>query len=162
MKAVFLDRDGTLVRMFPQDGLPPRGPRTIDEIEYLPDVKEGCRFLRRGGYKLVCVSNQPDISRGLVTAHSVRLVNDEIMYSIPLDAVYTCSHQDGDGCGCRKPKPGLLYAAAYECNLQIDGAAMIGDNDRDEQAAAAAGVRFVRTDGTNFLECVKWILGNCE
>lgn len=158
MAAVFLDRDNTLVRTFPQNGLPPRGPRTIDEIEYLPDVREGCRLLRKAGYKLVCITNQPDIARDLITTHSVKSVNNEILYSIPLDAIYTCGHKDGDGCGCRKPKPGLLYAAAYEMNLQLDDSVMIGDSDRDEQSAAAVGVRFVRTDGTNFLECARWIL----
>lgn len=162
MKAAFLDRDSTLVRTFPQDGLPPRGPRTIEEIEYLPDVREGCRLLRKAGYRLVCVTNQADIARGIITAHSVELVDTELLSSIPLDAFYTCTHQDSDGCGCRKPKPGLLYAAAYEMHLQLDGSVMIGDSDRDKGAANAAGVRFVRTDGTDFLECVRWIVSHSE
>ncbi len=162
MKAVFLDRDGTLVRMFPQDGLPPRGPRLVSEINFLPGVVVGCRLLRDEGWYLCIITNQPDISRNLTTWQDQIAINNAVSTALQINNAMTCPHQDADKCQCRKPQPALINTVCDRLPVDKSRCLMIGDSDRDEQAAAAAGVRFVKTDGTNFLECVKWILGNCE
>lgn len=157
-RGIFLDLDGTLVKTFPQDALPNRGPRTVAEIEYLPGVVEGCRRLRSIGYELVIVTNQPDISRGLAEAAETQAVTSWIVGDIPLSASYMCPHDNGDGCCCRKPRPGLIYAAAYAWQFDLSKCWMIGDSVSDQVAADRAGVRFWRTDGINFMEAVEWIL----
>lgn len=158
-RAVFLDRDGTLVKTFPQDGLPPRGPRTGLEIEFLPGVELGCEALIEAGYRLLIVTNQPDVARGIVREHHVEWINYSIGTKLRCNSFFACYHDDRDGCCCRKPKPGMLYHAAVRQHLALGTCWMIGDSDRDYGAANAAGVKFLRTDGTNFLELAKWI---CE
>lgn len=161
-KAVFFDRDGVLVRAFPE-GETTRGPRTIGEIQCLPDVQESCRKLRCAGYKLVMVTNQPDVARGIITKESVSAVNMEIVYSIPLDAVYTCPHQDGDLCSCRKPLPGLLFAAGYEMEICLRKSFFIGDRQSDMNAAWTAGCLGVFSEtNTGIKEAVEWILAHSK
>jgi len=156
-KACFLDRDGVLVKTFPE-GDTTRGPRTLDEIEYLPGVYESCRLLRRAGFKLVCVTNQPDIARGIVTAESVYEVNTEILSAIPLDAFFTCPHDDSDYCDCRKPRSGLLFLAAWELQVSLRRSVMIGDRDSDILAGIRAGCRPCQvTPEYSLLEIAKWI-----
>lgn len=157
-RGILLDFDGTMVRTYPQPDKPHRGPRTIKEIEYLPGVSEGCRRLRQAGFSRFVLSNQPDVSRGLVSRYQiVCVINDTVRNSLA-EMVYVCPHRGRDNCSCRKPNAGLIYAAAYEHELDLAQSWMIGDSSRDEEAALAAGVRFLKTDGTDFMEKVEWIL----
>jgi D-glycero-D-manno-heptose 1,7-bisphosphate phosphatase len=155
--AAFFDRDGTLVKTFPE-GDTTRGPRTCDEIEFLPGVRDACTILRKAGFRLVLITNQPDISRGIITPHSVHAVNTDILYALALHAVYFCPHQDSDRCSCRKPQPGLIYAAAYEMGLCLQDSFVVGDRPSDIEAAVNAGCRHALVTPTNpLLEIAKWI-----
>jgi len=165
-KAVFFDRDGVLVRAFPE-GETTRGPRTIEEIEYLPDVQESCQRLRQAGYKLIMVTNQPDVARGAISRQDTEAICREIVYSIPLDAYYICCHDQNDGCSCRKPSPGMLFTAAYEHDLRLPLCAMIGDRWTDITAAINAVIPQRRAVKLNTncgiqKEIVEWILKNSE
>jgi D-glycero-D-manno-heptose 1,7-bisphosphate phosphatase len=141
-RAVFLDRDGVLVRAFVRDDVP-RPARTLEELELLPGVADACADLRAAGFLLICVTNQPDIARGTVTAAEVDRLNDRVRELLGLDDVVTCPHDDADDCDCRKPRPGLLLRAAARFDVDLAASVMVGDRWRDIEAGRAAGCRTV-------------------
>lgn len=139
-KAVFLDFDGTLVK-----DLGGRGPRTIEEIEILPGVVDGCKRLVAAGYELVVVTNQPDIERGIVSEDFVVKVIGAALDEIGIYmSSYVCNHISETNCSCRKPCPGMLYTAAFELELSLKDSWLIGDSDADHLSALAAGVNDAR------------------
>jgi HAD superfamily hydrolase (TIGR01662 family) len=133
--AVLVDRDGTLLRDVPYNGDPVR-------VEPLPGVRTGLDRLRDAGVPVALVSNQSGIARGLLDAADVDAVNRRVQELLgPFDAVLVCPHGPGDGCGCRKPAPGLLLEAARRLAVAPGRCAMIGDIGADIEAAAGAGAR---------------------
>ena len=139
---VFLDRDGVLNRAFPEDGTT-RPPWNVDELELLPGVPEAIERLRAAGFALVVVTNQPDVARGRQTCTEVEAINRKLSRQLPIDDIFACFHDTRDGCDCRKPKPGMLLAAARKWNLDLPGGFLIGDRWSDVAAAQAAGCRGV-------------------
>jgi D-glycero-D-manno-heptose 1,7-bisphosphate phosphatase len=144
-RAVFLDRDGVLVRALGGEG-PPRSARTLAELELLPDVEDACTVLRQAGFTLVVVTNQPEIARGTLDAETVARQNDVLRAALPLDEIVVCPHDDEDGCDCRKPKPGMLLDAAARLGLDLASSFMVGDRWRDVEAGRRAGCRVVFVD----------------
>lgn len=141
-RAAFLDRDGVLVDVTVVDGVPhpvPSGP-------LLPGVAEACAALRDAGFRLVLVTNQPDIARGTVARDDVEHENRVLADLLELDDVRMCPHDDADACGCRKPAPGMLTAAAADLGLDLAASVTIGDRWRDVEAGIAAGTRTVFVD----------------
>jgi D-glycero-D-manno-heptose 1,7-bisphosphate phosphatase len=143
--AVFLDRDGVLVRALAGPGAP-RSASTLDELELLPDAAEACAALKEAGFTLVVVTNQPEIARGTVAAGMVARQNDALREALPLDDVVVCPHDDADACECRKPRPGMLLGAAARLGLDLEGSFMVGDRWRDVEAGRSAGCRVVFVD----------------
>jgi D-glycero-D-manno-heptose 1,7-bisphosphate phosphatase len=144
-RAVFLDRDGVLNAAVVRDGHP-YPPVSVDEVEILPGVEEACTRLRGAGFDLVVVTNQPDIARGTQTIEAVSRINDALLAAVPLDEVVICPHDDADGCDCRKPKPGMLVAAAQRRGIDLAASFMVGDRWRDVEAGRRAGCRVVFVD----------------
>ena len=144
-RAVFLDRDGVLNRAVLRQGRP-YPPASLNELEILPGVKAACRDLRKAGYVLVMVTNQPDIGTGKTTHEIVDEINDALQRELDLIHVQVCPHDDGDGCTCRKPEPGMLTAAARAWNIDLASSFMVGDRWRDVEAGQRAGVRTVFID----------------
>lgn len=142
--AVFLDRDGVLIRVIVVDGKP--YPARIEEAVLLPGVQEACQSLREAGLPLICVTNQPDISRGTLSSDAVARVNRWLLDTLGLTDIRTCPHDDRDDCGCRKPRPGLLHEAAAEHGLDLSSSVMVGDRWRDMMAAQNAGCASVFID----------------
>jgi D-glycero-D-manno-heptose 1,7-bisphosphate phosphatase len=118
----------------------------IGELEILPDAIEGCRLLRSAGFKLICVTNQPDVARGLMARSDLEAINRAVVDALGLDDLRTCPHTDADACSCRKPKPGLLLAAAAQHDINIATSYMIGDRWRDVEAGLAAGCHSIFID----------------
>ena len=137
--AVFLDRDGVLNEAFVRDGVP-TPPRSLEEFRILPGVANACSELRRAGFVLVVVTNQPDVARGKQTRAEVDRMHERLRSLVPLDEVCVCLHDDCDACACRKPRPGLLLDAAARLNLDLTRSASVGDRWRDIEAARRAGV----------------------
>jgi D-glycero-D-manno-heptose 1,7-bisphosphate phosphatase len=136
-RAVFLDRDGVLNRVLRREGQFVM-PASAADVEILPGVHEALRELKAAGYALIVVTNQPDVARGRATKAIVGEINDYLSRHLPLDDIRVCFHDDSDGCGCRKPKPGLLSALpAYDPSLSV----MVGDRWRDIEAGRAFGCR---------------------
>ncbi|MGA3027956.1 MAG: transaldolase [Bryobacteraceae bacterium] len=144
-KAVFLDRDGVLNRAIVRDGRP-YPPTRLDELELLPGVASACAALRASGYLLILVTNQPDVARGKQTLAGVEAMNRAVIEKLRLDGCEVCAHDDGDGCECRKPQPGLLTAAARTFDVDLAGSFMVGDRWRDIEAGRRAGCRTVFID----------------
>jgi D-glycero-D-manno-heptose 1,7-bisphosphate phosphatase len=145
--AVFLDRDGVLNEAIVRDGRP-LPPAAISEVAIRDGVGEACRRLSDAGLVLIVVTNQPDIARRTTTWETVNAINGHLTDLLGLDAVYVCAHDDADACGCRKPAPGLLLAAAARFGVDLASSMTVGDRWRDIEAGKRAGTTtvWVRSD----------------
>jgi D-glycero-D-manno-heptose 1,7-bisphosphate phosphatase len=144
-RAVFLDRDGVLNEAVVRNGRP-HPPANLEEFVLLPGVVEACARLRRAGFALIVVTNQPDIDRGAQDANTVAAMHQLLLTEIGLDAIYLCPHDDKSHCECRKPAPGMLLAASYEHGLDLSGSFIVGDRWRDIEAGRRAGCRTIHVD----------------
>ncbi|MEA2250241.1 MAG: hypothetical protein QOG70_483, partial [Solirubrobacteraceae bacterium] len=135
--AVLLDRDGTLVVDVPFNGDP-------DRVRPMPGARRALDRLRGEGVLLAVVTNQSGIARGLLRPDDVAAVNARVELLLgPLGPWLICPHGPQDGCGCRKPRPGLVLQAAARLGVAPERCAVIGDIASDVQAARAAGARAV-------------------
>jgi histidinol-phosphate phosphatase family protein len=149
---VILDRDGVLNRKQPQA----QYVRNWSEWEWCPGSLEALRLLREAGYRAIVATNQAGIGRGVMTDTDLDAVHDHMMREIcqaggRIDAIYYCPHDWGDGCECRKPKPGLLHRAQRDFHLDLTRTPYIGDDARDAATADAAGCPFHRVSDTRSL-----------
>jgi D-glycero-D-manno-heptose 1,7-bisphosphate phosphatase len=145
--AVFLDRDGVISRSLVRNGLP-FAPTTLNDFEILPEAADACRRLKQSGFLLIVVTNQPEVGRGTMQKKIVEAMHEKMCRELPIDRVGVCYHP-GHGvshCDCRKPKTGLLMAAAGEWNIQLAQSWMVGDRWRDIDCGFAAGCRTVFID----------------
>ena len=145
-RAVFLDRDGTLI--IERDLV-----RTPADITFIPGAIEGLRLLSEADYALVIVTNQSARSRGLITDSDLERVHQALRAtleesSVTLTDVLHCPHHPTEGtpplrteCACRKPAPGLLLRAAEQHGLDLASSWMVGDAARDIETGRRAGVR---------------------
>jgi len=140
--AVFLDRDGVLNEAVVREGKP-YPPQSPEEVVVVPGMAGACDRMRREGFVLVVVTNQPDVARGRQTAAGVEAINAVVRSQIPVDAVYVCPHDNADQCGCRKPKPGMLVAAARDLGIDLSRSFMVGDRWTDIAAGQGVGCRTV-------------------
>jgi D-glycero-D-manno-heptose 1,7-bisphosphate phosphatase len=141
-RAIFLDRDGVINRAIVRAGRP-FSPRTLEALEILPGVPEALSDLRRAGFMLIVVTNQPDIARGLMDAAQVERLNAALQSRLGFDQILVCPHDTADGCACRKPKPGLLLRAAETWGIHLPESYMVGDRKGDMEAGTRARCRTV-------------------
>jgi D-glycero-D-manno-heptose 1,7-bisphosphate phosphatase len=144
-RAVFFDRDGVLNQAVVVDGKP-RPPADAASLVVTFGAAALMAELKELGFRLICVTNQPDVARGTRTMANVEAMNDKVRFELALDDLYCCPHDDADGCRCRKPKPGLILAAAEKWSLDLPSCWMVGDRAGDVGAGRAAGCRTVFID----------------
>lgn len=133
--AVLVDRDGTIVEDVPYNGDP-------EAVRPVAGARAALDRLRAAGIPVAVVSNQSGVARGLLRATEVDAVNARVAELLgPFAAVEVCPHGEGEGCGCRKPAPGLLLAACDRLGADPTRTVMIGDIGADVAAARAAGCR---------------------
>ncbi len=149
--AVFFDRDGVLNAAVVRDGKP-YPPTVPEELAIDSDAARVVADLRARGFMVVVVTNQPDVARGTTTAAAVDAINERLRAAVGVDAVYTCVHDNQDGCACRKPKPGMLLRAARELGLDLDASYMVGDRWSDIEAGRRARCRTVWIE-RSYAEC---------
>lgn len=142
---VFLDRDGVINCAIVDDGKP-RSPSGLADLVILPGVEGALCLLRAAGFRLVVVTNQPDVARGKQTREGVEQLNQWLGACLPLDEFRVCYHDDRDRCFCRKPSPGLLFDAAREGEIDLGSSFMVGDRWRDIEAGYRAGCRTIFID----------------
>ncbi|MEU3527754.1 HAD-IIIA family hydrolase [Streptomyces sp. NPDC038707] len=141
VSAILFDRDGTLVADVPYNGDPER-------VRLLPGAREAVALARAHGLATGVVSNQSGIGRGLLTTAQVRRVNERADALLGgLDLWLFCPHTPEDGCPCRKPRPGLVRAAAARLGVPPAACLVVGDIAADVLAARAAGARGVLVPG---------------
>jgi D-glycero-D-manno-heptose 1,7-bisphosphate phosphatase len=92
---------------------------------------------------LIVVTNQPNVARGIQKPESIEAIHGYLRSRIPLDDIRTCYHDDGDGCECRKPNPGLVLDAATDWGIELGQSFMVGDRWRDIEAGRRAGCKTV-------------------
>jgi D-glycero-D-manno-heptose 1,7-bisphosphate phosphatase len=146
--AVFLDRDGTIVRE--ADYL-----RSPEELRLLPRAADAIRRLNEIGFAVVVATNQSGVARGLLTEDDLAQVHRTLQQRLAkrgarLDHIYFCPHHPTAGrgryrqeCSCRKPAPGMLLRAAEELGLDLSRCFAVGDSPRDLIAGRQAGCRTV-------------------
>lgn len=133
VKAVLFDRDGTIVEDVPYNGDPAH-------VRPMTDARHSVDRLRIKGIRVAVITNQSGVARGLISTDDVRAVNERIDQAIgPFDAWEVCHHGPDDGCECRKPRPGLVRAAARRLGVDPTRCVVIGDIGADVLAARAAG-----------------------
>src|SRR5262245_37039564 len=129
-KAVFLDRDGVLNKVVWR-GTVAASPRQVEEFEIEPSAAAGMEALKAAGWLRLVVTNQPDISRGLMTREALDAIHGRLAAAIDVDGISACLHDNHDHCDCRKPKPGLLTVLAASHGVDLEQSWMVGDQDRD-------------------------------
>jgi D-glycero-D-manno-heptose 1,7-bisphosphate phosphatase len=142
---VIFDRDGVLSRCEVRGGRP-FAPTSLADFEILPGVGGATAALRAAGLKLFVATNQPDVATGLTPLADVEAMHQHLNSLFGFDGIYVCYHTDGDLCDCRKPKPGMLLAAARDHYLDLRRSFMVGDRWRDVMAGAQAGCRTLFVD----------------
>lgn len=142
---MFLDRDGVLIEAQVRDNKP-YAAESINDVRVIAGVREACAELKRLGFLLVLVTNQPDVARGRITREFVDEVNRRLLTELGLDAAQVCDHDDADDCACRKPKPGLMIEAAENLSIDLAASFVVGDRWRDIEAGRRAGCRTVFVD----------------
>lgn len=144
-RAVFLDRDGILNEAIIQNGKP-YPPRFLEEFSIIPGISERLEKLKKNGFFLIGVTNQPDVSRRITTRDFVNTLNTLILHKLPIDEIFVCFHDDRDGCDCRKPLPGLFYQARDRYGIRLENSYMIGDRWRDIESGTGAGCKTIFVD----------------
>ncbi len=145
---VFVDRDGVLVRLVWRAGRWV-APRRLEEFALLPGAAAAVAALRAAGLPVVVVTNQPDLGRGLLEPGVLSEMHRRLAAQLVLDAIYVCPHDDRHRCGCRKPRPGLLLAAARDLALDLEQSFLVGDSWKDMEAGRAVGCATVRVPSPN-------------
>jgi D-glycero-D-manno-heptose 1,7-bisphosphate phosphatase len=141
IRHVILDRDGVLNREADGGGY----IRDPSEFHWLPGALEGLALLAQAGLHLTVVTNQSGVGRGLMSLEELaavhaRMQNDASARGAALDAVLFCPHAPEEHCSCRKPAPGLIQAAIARSGIAAADSIVVGDDGRDLEAAARAGV----------------------
>jgi len=141
IRHVILDRDGVLNREAPESGY----VRAPAEFHWLPGALEGLAVMRRAGLRLSVATNQSGVGRGLMSLEQLAAVHARMQaeaaaHGGALDAVLVCPHAPEDACACRKPAPGLIEAAIARSGIAAAESIVVGDDQRDLEAARRAGV----------------------
>ena len=177
-KAVFIDRDGTLNEMVYNDihGIFD-SPRNPEEVCLMPNAADFLKSIKKIGYLAIVVTNQPGVAKGTLTMERLQKINNTLDSLLATegakwDHLMFCPHFYKPGlvkneyareCECRKPKPGLLLAAADKFNIDLPSSWMVGDGLNDIQAGKAAGCRSILVANLK-IEQVKhfFSLDNCQ
>lgn len=158
-KAVFFDKDGTLVEDVPYNANPER-------IELCPGVPEALRLLQQERFKIAVVSNQAGIAYGYFNETDLEEIKNSLQYrlekyGVHLSGFYYCPHHINGvisryaiRCNCRKPAPGLLFRAAADLSVDLSRSWMVGDILHDVESGNRAGCRTALINNGNETE---WI-----
>ena len=151
-KAIFIDKDGTLISDVPYNVNP-------QLIRFEDHAVESLYLLQQKGYYLIVVSNQPGISLGYFKEEELKAVKEKIESSllenkVMLNGFYYCPHAEDEGCNCRKPNPGLFFRAARDMEIDLSKSWMIGDILNDVEAGKRSNCKTILIDNGNETE---WI-----
>jgi len=159
-KAIFLDRDGVLNKN--RDDY----VKNISELEIFPNISESIKKLQSAGFKIIVITNQSAINRGLMNQKNLDEIHKKIQSHLnqndtKIDGFYYCPHTPTENCSCRKPKTGLIQKAIDDFSIDVDRSWFIGDNDSDVLAGNSIGCKTIKVNvDLNLENAVKLILKN--
>ncbi|HTW37603.1 MAG TPA: HAD-IIIA family hydrolase [Steroidobacteraceae bacterium] len=138
---LILDRDGVLNDEAPDSGYVQRP----EDFRWLPGACSALALLHRAGIRISVATNQSGVGRGLMSLEDLQRVHAKMLADAaarggPLDAVLSCAHAPEARCSCRKPEPGLILAAIERSGIPASESLVVGDDERDLEAAARAGI----------------------
>jgi histidinol-phosphate phosphatase family protein len=150
-KAVFLDRDGVIIEK------KKRYLTDISDFKILPDVPELLKQLHDNDFKLIIITNQSAIAKGLLSVNDLETIHNKLQdelsaYGFKLDRIYHCAHSESDSCACRKPKIGLFKIAVKEFSINVQKSWLIGDEDSDIEAGRRLGCKTIKLDTNDSLK----------
>jgi D-glycero-D-manno-heptose 1,7-bisphosphate phosphatase len=139
-KAAFLDRDGVINRKAREGEYVTRW----EEMQILPGVSDAIGLLNRAGFRVIVVSNQRCVAKGVITTADLEALHRRLCEVLAgagatIDAIYYCPHETQPPCHCRKPQPGMLLDAARDHDIDLGASWMIGDSQADVEAGKSAG-----------------------
>lgn len=154
MRLVILDRDG-VINQESEAFI-----KTPEEWIPLPGSLAAIARLYKNGYTVVVASNQSGIARHLLSLDTLAAIHGRMKREVEaaggkIDSIFFCPHGPGDACDCRKPKPGLFKQIAKRYGVKLEGIPMIGDSERDLQAARAVGGRPILVKTGNGLKTLE-------
>ncbi len=146
--AIFLDRDGVI------NENPEFYVKSWAEFRFLPGVLEALCQLAQLPWLIFIVTNQSVIGREIISEDRLATIHTKMLKVIQskggrIDGIYICPHKPEDGCDCRKPRPGLLYRAAHDHQIDLERSILIGDSMVDIEAAQAVGMPAVLINSTS-------------
>ena len=159
-KSIFLDRDGVLNKN--KDDY----VKNISELEIFPFIPESIQKLRKAEYKIIVITNQSAINRGLMNINELEKIHGKIQnflvkHQTKIDKFYYCPHTPQENCFCRKPNPGLLLSAIDDFSIDVNQSWFIGDSDSDISAGIKVGCKtFKINNEANLEDAVNLILKN--
>jgi len=138
-RAVFLDRDGTIIVLVEYLSDP-------DKTELLPEAAEAIKMFNEAGLKVIVITNQSALARGYFTEEVLDAIHERMERLLDeqgarIDAIYYCPHHPDEKCDCRKPRPGLLKIVAKENGIDLGRSFMVGDRMIDVECGKAAGCK---------------------
>ncbi len=135
-KAVFIDRDGTLIEEV-------NFLHRVEDLQYFSYTDEAIRLLKENGFLVVIVTNQSGIGRGIYTEAQMHTIHAQIQTDLTekLDAIYFCPHLPNAGCTCRKPNLGMIESAMADLPIDLENSWMIGDKILDVELGLNAGIK---------------------
>lgn len=147
MKVIFIDRDGVLNKD-PGGWTEHNYVTRWEDFIFMPVAKEALKKLTDEGYKIIIISNQGGINKGIFTMNDLTRINENMLkeitsYGAKIHAVYYCPHTKDEGCDCRKPNTGLLKKATRNMNIDFSKTFFIGDGPMDIEAGKRAGCRTI-------------------
>jgi D-glycero-D-manno-heptose 1,7-bisphosphate phosphatase len=138
--AVFLDRDGVIIQNRENY------VRSWTDVEFIPTSLYALERLSQTAHKIIIITNQSAVGRGIITLKQADAINRRIIEAIKksggrVDGFFMCPHTPEEHCSCRKPLPGLIQKAAEELSIDLESSVLIGDALTDIQAGSAAGIK---------------------
>ena len=140
--AVFFDRDGVLNQAIIRKRKP-YPPADLSDLVITWGARPALEQLKREGFLLIVITNQPDIARGKANRADVDKINAQLAAILPLDAIEVCEHDDKEQCECRKPKPGMILRGRDRLGVDLIRSFVVGDRWRDIEAGRQAGCRTI-------------------
>ena len=138
-KAIFLDRDGVLVKA-PKVNNRPTSIKELRKIITFKGLRKILKVLKKK-YILIMITNQPDVSRNKTKKKDVKKINEYLKSFFYLRDVFVCYHDNKDKCDCIKPKPGMMLKAKKKWNIDLKNSFLIGDRYKDIMAGKKVGCK---------------------
>lgn len=169
MKTIFLDRDGVINERIVGDYV-----KRIEEFKFLNGVIEAIRILKENKYRLIVITNQQGIGKGIMSKDDLEEIHSYMLKRIregggDIDKIYFCPHLEADNCKCRKPKTGMIDMALKDFpDINLKESFLIGDTNSDIDLARKVGIKSILVGEeeidsdfkfSTLLDAVKFILG---